>query len=189
MDKTSLIYKVLEGKASEVEKAELSWWIALSEENKSEYQDIKLLWENSNELNNTADNNYDDDLRKIKAAMQAKFNHHNNNKNRVQIILVIFILIVITLLFFLTNQDENAVCMQTGTLPSVTTNTVAHKNSKIQYAVVNTIKITWFSSIIFSQANHKQVVIQSSTSAFDCSNHFLNLMINLDHHNGLSTHP
>ena len=47
MDTTSLIHKVLSGRGSETERADLEEWIGRSEANKTEYNDIRLLWENA----------------------------------------------------------------------------------------------------------------------------------------------
>lgn len=47
MDRVPLIYKVLSGEANHHEKTELNDWIAQDKGNKEEYEDIKLLWENS----------------------------------------------------------------------------------------------------------------------------------------------
>ncbi len=47
MDRVSLIYKVLSGEASLDEKQELDEWVTKSEANQEEFEDIKLLWENS----------------------------------------------------------------------------------------------------------------------------------------------
>jgi ferric-dicitrate binding protein FerR (iron transport regulator) len=47
MDRVALIYRFLSGEASQSEKQELDEWIAKSEANREEFEDIKLLWENS----------------------------------------------------------------------------------------------------------------------------------------------
>ena len=49
MDKYVLIHKVLSGVASQAEKDNLDHWISISEANKSEFNDIKLLHENSDD--------------------------------------------------------------------------------------------------------------------------------------------
>jgi ferric-dicitrate binding protein FerR (iron transport regulator) len=45
MDRVSLIYRVLANEADPTEKKELDDWIAKSEANREEFEDIKLLWE------------------------------------------------------------------------------------------------------------------------------------------------
>lgn len=45
MDRVSLIYRALAGEADPTEKKELDDWIAKSEANREEFEDIKLLWE------------------------------------------------------------------------------------------------------------------------------------------------
>jgi ferric-dicitrate binding protein FerR (iron transport regulator) len=47
MDKSLLIHKVLSGDATEAEKAELNDWISSDPNNAEEYEDLKLLYEGS----------------------------------------------------------------------------------------------------------------------------------------------
>ena len=47
MEVVSLTYKVLSGQADASEREQLEEWIAQSEANRREFEDIKLLWENS----------------------------------------------------------------------------------------------------------------------------------------------
>lgn len=47
MDRVSLIYKVLSEDATPEEKADLERWMLESEDNRQEFEDIRLLWENS----------------------------------------------------------------------------------------------------------------------------------------------
>lgn len=47
MDKPTLIYKVLSGGANDAERAELKAWIARDPNNAEEFEDIKLLYEGS----------------------------------------------------------------------------------------------------------------------------------------------
>ena len=53
MDRISLIYKVLSREANGEEKRELEEWIARSEANREEFDDIKLLWESSSRPTDT----------------------------------------------------------------------------------------------------------------------------------------
>lgn len=69
MDRISLIYKVLSGEASGEEKRELKEWIARSEANREEFDDIKLLWESSSTPADT-DQEDDDGFEGIRKRMQ-----------------------------------------------------------------------------------------------------------------------
>src|SRR5258706_5768296 len=78
MDASSLIYKVLSGKAGEVEKAELEKWISGSDENKTEYDDIRLLWDHSNDTGDRA--HFYDGLYQIRTRMHRKRQHRKRKK-------------------------------------------------------------------------------------------------------------
>ena len=80
MDTTSLIHKVLSGKASETERADLEGWIGGSEANKTEYNDIRLLWESGKDTDRSpADAHFYEGLDQIKTIMQRK---RRNRKRR-----------------------------------------------------------------------------------------------------------
>jgi len=81
MDRTALIYKVLSGTAGEAEKAELEKWISESDENRTEYGDIRLLWGHSNEADSDRSHFYDG-LFQIKTRMHRK-RHHRKRKKMV----------------------------------------------------------------------------------------------------------
>jgi hypothetical protein len=171
MDKTSLIYKVLEGEASEAEKAELSDWISASEENKSEYQDIKLLWEISNDIINESDDHFYDDLRKIKATMQTKNKPPKTYKNRVIIFLLIIILILAAIALYVSSPGETVVSKGrhhdfTGSF----TNLIQHNNIQSDLKIPK--QISWCSSSIFSRINRTLKATPSIADALDCDNFF-----------------
>lgn len=109
MNKTPLIYRVLSGKASELEKKELEEWIAQSEDNRIEFDDLKLLLENSPEQDQLPPKSqFYDGLTKIKALMQLKLRKRERNKRAV--VLIIFIAVIIAVLFFSLyrkNSDAN----------------------------------------------------------------------------------
>lgn len=44
MDKTQLIYRVLSSSASDDEVRKLEQWIALNDENRLHYEELKILW-------------------------------------------------------------------------------------------------------------------------------------------------
>lgn len=95
MDRASLIFKVLSGKAGSIEKQELEFWIAQSKANQDEFDDIKLLWEHSV----VASNHSEDDrgYEKIKERMQQRI----QKRKRIRFILYACILIIVGVIFFL----------------------------------------------------------------------------------------
>lgn len=107
MDKTSLIYKVLSNAASETERKELDEWLSQSEENKIEFNDVKLLWETSKDSDQSFSKN---GLSKIKAVMQSKLRRREQStRNWVLIALLVIAVLVFTYFFFFhktQNQDS-----------------------------------------------------------------------------------
>ncbi len=97
MDPTKLIYTVLSGKATKEEIFALDIWISLSEENRNEFNDIKLLHEAS--VKDVEDNNdqFYDGLLKIKQLI------HNKSKRRRKrkIVLLSTMAILLLFIFFL----------------------------------------------------------------------------------------
>ena len=74
MNRTPLIYKVLSNAASESEKKAMEDWLEESEENKTEFDNVKLLWETSNNPDSSFPKiQMVEGLTKIKALMQPKF--------------------------------------------------------------------------------------------------------------------
>lgn len=71
MDIVSLTYKVLSGRADDPEIKELKEWINQSDENRQEFEDIKLLWENSEFFRN-ADQSDDSVFEKIRLRLKKR---------------------------------------------------------------------------------------------------------------------
>src|SRR5258706_6205175 len=71
MDKSVIIFKVLSGHASELEKNELNIWITQSDANREEFNNLKLLWESSGEAERKDDHFYDG-LYKIQAKIRQR---------------------------------------------------------------------------------------------------------------------
>jgi ferric-dicitrate binding protein FerR (iron transport regulator) len=71
MDKSVMIFKVLSGQASELEKKELDIWITQSDANREEFNDLKLLWESSGGEQGKDDHFYDS-LYKIQAEIRQR---------------------------------------------------------------------------------------------------------------------
>lgn len=96
MDRVSLIYKVLSGEANPSEQKELEDWIGKSEANREEFEDIKLLWENSSMTNDQSDDE-DSGFEKIKQRMQ----HRLKVKRRLRYALYTILLAIVAVLFVL----------------------------------------------------------------------------------------
>lgn len=96
MDRVSLIYKVLSGEANPSEQKELEDWIAKSEANREEFEDIKLLWENSIMAGDYPQED-DNGFEKIKQRMHNRL----KKKRRLRYALYTIILAMVVVLFVL----------------------------------------------------------------------------------------
>lgn len=96
MDRVSLINKVLSGKANPSEKKELDDWVAKSEANREEFEDIKLLWENSAM---PGDHHPEDDngFEKIRQRIRQRF----KLKRRIRYFINTITLAIVTVIFVL----------------------------------------------------------------------------------------
>ncbi|SRR5258706_13420421 len=106
MDKPSLIYKVLSAKADESEKKELEDWLEQGEENKIEFNDIKLIWENSTDPDQSLPKNqFREGLTKIKALMQTKLKKREQSKRTWALLILLLLgILLFTFVFFLKPQ-------------------------------------------------------------------------------------
>lgn len=98
MDRVSLIYKVLGGEADQAEQKELEDWIAKSEANREEFEDIKLLWEFSE---TTPDHEHVDDrgFEKIKQQVMQRLKAKARLKHALYAIalaIAILLLVLVT---------------------------------------------------------------------------------------------
>ena len=100
MDRASLIYKVLSGEASGEEKHELDEWIARSERNREEFDDIKLLWETSSRPADTAQED-EDGFEGIRQRMQ----QHLQRQRRMRYVISTGILVVAALIWLIHLQQ------------------------------------------------------------------------------------
>ncbi len=89
MDRVSSIYKVLSGEASTLEKDELDEWVAESQANREEFEDIKLLWECAAQGEHNIE--VDTGFEKIKQRMQQQ----QRKKRQIQYIAFFVILAII----------------------------------------------------------------------------------------------
>ncbi|MFZ5972830.1 MAG: DUF4974 domain-containing protein [Bacteroidota bacterium] len=95
MDRVSLIYRVLSGEASPDEKKELDEWVTKSEANQEEFEDIKLLWENSPLPSDTEQD--EAGFEKIRQRIQQR----SRRKKQIRSILYACIVITLAVLLFL----------------------------------------------------------------------------------------
>lgn len=95
MDRVALIYRFLSGEASQSEKQELDEWIAKSEANREEFEDIKLLWENSPLPSDTEQD--ENGFEKIRQRIQQR----SRRKKRILSIFYVCIVVALIVLFFL----------------------------------------------------------------------------------------
>ncbi|MBL7858154.1 MAG: DUF4974 domain-containing protein [Cyclobacteriaceae bacterium] len=65
MDKSTLIHRVLIGKASEEEIADLERWMSLDPDNATEFEDMKLLYSDSQETEDDSNDSSKDSWKKI----------------------------------------------------------------------------------------------------------------------------
>lgn len=93
MDRVSLIYKVLLGEANPAEKQELEEWVKQNEANLEEFNDIKLLWENSPLLEESGQDDFG--FEKIRQRIQQGV----RTKRRIRYIIYTCILIIVTVIF------------------------------------------------------------------------------------------
>lgn len=95
MNRQDIIYRALSGGATQSEQAELDAWIARSEANREEYEDLKLLWEVSRGLSadTDADEGGDEAFGRIAKAVKARFRRKKRRRRagRVGIALAGFV--------------------------------------------------------------------------------------------------
>jgi hypothetical protein len=97
MDRVSSIYKVLSGEASTLEKDELDEWVAKSQANHEEFEDIKLLWECAAQREHNMEE--DTGFEKIKLRMQQQLRKKRQIRYIVFFVALVIITIAIVLIF------------------------------------------------------------------------------------------
>lgn len=103
MEKASLIFKVLSREASQDERAELEHWIAQSEANKSEYDDLKLLWEHSSTARPVEPDHFYAGLDKIKSKIRLKRSIRRRNSSIKWVSAIVVTVLVTIALFIVTD--------------------------------------------------------------------------------------
>jgi ferric-dicitrate binding protein FerR (iron transport regulator) len=165
MNKIFLIDRVLSGNASETERMELEEWISQSEANKIEYQDIKLLWENSREENMADhDDHFYDGLRNIKASIQQKHKSHSRTAPLI-ITIVTITSFAVAYVFFnnQTNQESQIIRFDNAPLESVIP--VLEERYNIHIVVNNKEILACRFTGTFFQADSVHDVIRSLSSS------------------------
>lgn len=104
MSKSELIFKVLSNQATGQEIVELESWINESDDNREEYEDIKLLWDNSPE-NDTyeKDHSFYDGLKDIKQTIQRR---RRQRQARTVFLIIAFILILYLALSYMPSTRQ-----------------------------------------------------------------------------------
>lgn len=97
MDRVSLIYKVLSGEATLDEKKELDEWVTKSEANQEEFEDIKLLWENSPFPSDTEQD--ETGFEKIRQRIQQRSRRKKQIRSILYACIVITLAVLLLLLF------------------------------------------------------------------------------------------
>lgn len=116
MEKTLLIFKVLSGDATPDERAELDQWIAQSEANRTEYEDIKLLWDNSSVVSHTEDEHFFNGFARIKS----KFRQKRAIRRRKRLMIwtsVIVATVLVTIALFITTDPASNVLVRFDDAP------------------------------------------------------------------------
>ncbi|MBS1680971.1 MAG: DUF4974 domain-containing protein [Bacteroidetes bacterium] len=173
MDKTALIHKVLSNTATEVEKKELEDWLLQSPENQTEFEDIKLLWETSNESpQHSMKNKVNDALNKIKTTMQSKRRRQANTK--AVLALITIIILALAILYFLSKQNRRPsrdLMFSNETLANVIT--VLEKEYDVNIDLEDQTKDCAFTGSFYQAANI-EVVLETIDNAMNTQHKFLN---------------
>ena len=97
MEVVSLTYKVLSGQANESEKEELDRWIAQSEANRREFEDIRLLWENSATRENGDETN-DSGFEEVRSRLKKRVAKKRRIRAGLWMLLVVVVGLILLLL-------------------------------------------------------------------------------------------
>ena len=95
MEGTGLIYKVLSGTASESEHKQVQDWVKQSDLNRLEFEDVQLLYKNTEDSNTAPD-----DFPKISNRIHRKIQGSKRKRAALLIISLGFLPLIATLFFF-----------------------------------------------------------------------------------------
>lgn len=99
MDYNILIHKYLTGEITSEEKKTLDEWLMINPQNRQEFEEIKLIWENADEEVEVTDEHFQEELQKLESAVQEsiqkdnfikQYKRSNRVRNLVFITLFIF---------------------------------------------------------------------------------------------------
>lgn len=166
MDKTSLIFKVLSGEATPDERAELEQWIAQSEANKSEYEDLKLLWGTSDVASNIEDENFYDGFVKIKS----KFKQRRAVLRRKRLFMwtsVMIATVLITIALFVTTDPASDALVRFDDAPLAEVITVLENEFHIDIETDSREILVCRFTGTFYKKNNEQAFIRSLSNALN----------------------
>ena len=141
MDKPTLIYKVLSGSASDAESSELRAWIASDPDNAEEFEDIKLLYEGSLDIEEKIgerDSHFYEGLQKIQDRIKALKDERAGPYKRAGIVVSISAVTIVLFMCFYYWREPLARRTDTmgNTIPS---SIVLHDNLAFDEATLESI--------------------------------------------------
>jgi len=101
MDRTTIIFRVLSGTASDSENLAIAKWLDASDENQSEFRDLKLLWTNLQYTKTEKDDSFYNGLRKIKEQVYTRARKRKAAQLLVSIFFIFSLVAVFAIYFSL----------------------------------------------------------------------------------------
>lgn len=90
MNKVQVIYRVLIGEATDVEKEGLRAWIGHSDANRREYEDLRLLWQRSRGTKgNVKEAGFYEGLERIRIMARARFRRKARSRRAIRLLLTL----------------------------------------------------------------------------------------------------
>ena len=111
MDITTIIYRTLAGSANDKEKKKIEEWMSHSADNRIEFEDIQLLFENENAARNTStsDETFYKGFKKIQGRIKGKLRKRKlNNTFKLAALIIAAVLVGTHFLLPKSNEDENS---------------------------------------------------------------------------------
>lgn len=173
MAKASLIFKVLSGEASKDEQAELEQWIAQSEANKSEYEHLKLLWDNTSAESQDEDEHFYDGFARIKS----KFRQRRAIRRRKRLITwtsVIVATVLVTIALFITTDPASNVLVRFDDAPLAEVITVLETEFHIDIETDSGEILACRFTGTFYKKDNEQALIRSLSNALNLQYEIMN---------------
>lgn len=149
MNRSELIFRVLSNQATSQEVKELDAWVNQSKDNREEYEDIKLLWDNSQENeDNDKDDSFYDGLNGIKQTIQGR-----KRQRQARVILLIFALIFV-LYLALSNVpwSREPISLQLVDVPLSDLPIIFRERYKVDVTVPDNLLACQFSGILYHES-------------------------------------